>query len=42
MLHLFELPLTVWVTHRYTLRLLDVLILDGGEEAVKEACSEEA
>jgi len=36
-----ELPLTVRVTYRNTLRLFDVLVLNSGEEPVQEACGEE-
>ena len=38
--HLSELPLAVRITHRNTLHLFDVLVLDGGEEAIEEACDE--
>jgi hypothetical protein len=37
---LSKFPFTVRVTHRNTLRLFDVLVLDSGEEAVEEARGE--
>ena len=40
--HLPELPLTVWVPHRYTPSFLYVLALDGLEEAIQKTRSEEA
>jgi hypothetical protein len=35
-----ELPLTIWVSHGYALGFFDVLVLDGLEETVQEACGE--
>jgi len=39
---LSELPLAIRVTHRHTLGLFHMLVLNGAKEVIEEACGEQA